>query len=127
MKIRKNKIKNVKSIGIGLNNVKRAQIIGNEIENVRGNVINLNVATANVKTRKKTVVYRTSSQKKTVSGKATKGSKYQIVVRGRKYKAVIKNGKFRTSKIKAIRSGTEITVIETMTGKNKIITTTKAR
>lgn len=127
MKIRKNSLKNVKGIGIGLNATKNACITENEIEGVKGNVINLNSATANVQTRKMTVVDKVSAKQKIVSGKAVKGSKYQVIIKGKKYNAAVKSGKFETSKIKAIKARTKVTVVETITGKNKLITTTKAR
>lgn len=121
MIISKNKLKNIKGIGIGLNATKKAQITGNTLENVKGYAINLNVATANEKARKMPAVKKITAQKGIVTGKAVKGSKYKVKVNGKKYKVTIKKGKFTTAKIKKLKKKSTVTIIETTAGKNKLI------
>lgn len=127
VKVTKNKITDIKGKGILIWSTTKANIAENSLQTIQAEAIAVLTTNSNVGTTGMTEVKAVSKKTKVVSGTARKGSKYTVTVDKKTYPVKIKKGVFKTGKISAIKSGTQVTVTEEITGKNKLITVIKAK
>ncbi|MCI9081572.1 MAG: hypothetical protein HFI70_04485 [Lachnospiraceae bacterium] len=122
-----NKVTDAKGAGINVWTVKKADINDNILQNVGKIAFKINETKSKVKTTPNTSVNRISGKKKQISGKARKGSQYSVTVGKKKYKVGVKNGGFQTEKIKKIKKGTKVKVVERIAGGNQIQTVVEVK
>lgn len=127
MKVSRNRISDIKGTGITIWTTKKAVIEKNVLQNVGKVAFRINRTKSKVKTTSATKVNHVTKKKKVVSGKAREGSKYSVSVGKKNYKAKVENGSFKSAKIKKIKKGTEVKIVEKIAGGNQIQTVVKVR
>ena len=127
VKVSRNRISDIKGTGITIWTTKKAVIEKNVLQNVGKVAFRINRTKSKVKTTSATKVNHVTKKKKVVSGKAREGSKYSVSVGKKNYKAKVENGSFKSAKIKKIKKGTEVKIVEKIAGGNQIQTVVKVR
>lgn len=128
-KVTKNRVIDTKKSGINVWGTQTATISENVLQNISGDAILPQNVKANVGTVKMTQIDKVTKKSKAISGKARAGSVYTVTVGNQKYTAKVKYGVFKTGRISKLKSGTKVTVTETMkkAGKNQLITVIKVK